>query len=174
MNRRTFWMSTLAVALVAPFVALAQDQGGGRRGNVDLEEFRKQMVARMQEALGATPDEMQVISPKLEKLMTAQRGAMSGRGFGGRFGGGGRGGRGPGGGGGGFNMPETAASKAAAELRATLENKDAPAEEINAKLAALREARAKARADLEAAQKDLVAVLTPRQEAVMVSWGMVE
>ncbi len=47
-------------------------------------------------------------------------------------------------------------------------------EELKAKLAALRDARAKARADLEAAQKDLQEVLTPRQEAVLVAMGMIE
>ena len=55
-----------------------------------------------------------------------------------------------------------------------LENKDTPADQIAAKLTALREARAKAKADLETAQKDLKEVLTPRQEAVMVSMGMLE
>ena len=182
MNRRTFWTSTLAVALVAPLFVLAQDQGGGRPGGpggpggFNPEEMRKRMIERMQEELGATPDDMQVITPKLEKVFTARRDA-GGFGMGMMFGGGrgGRGGgRGPGGPGGPPNQPETPVSKAAGELRTTLENKDAPAEEINAKLTALREARAKARADLEAAQKDLVSVLSPRQEAVMVAMGMVD
>jgi hypothetical protein len=177
MNRRTFWVSTLAVALAVPMFALAQDQGRGGRGGFNPEQFRKMMMDRMQEALGATPDEMQVLSPKIEKVMTAQRDAMAGRmgmfGRGGR-GGQGRGGQGGGGQGGGFQMPETPVSKAAAELSTTLENKDAPEADIAAKLTALREARAKARAELEAAQKDLQGVLTPRQEAVMVSMGMLD
>ena len=183
MNRRTFWVSTLAVALAAPLFVFAQDQGGGRgRGNFNPEEFRKMMMDRLQERLGATPDEMQVLSPKLEKVMTAQRDAMSGMGMGmgrlfgrgGRGGPGGPGGGGPGGGRGGFQMPETPVSKAAAELDTLLENKDAPDADVAAKLTALREARAKARADLQAAQKELQEVLTPRQEAVLVSLGMVE
>ena len=177
MNRRTFWMSTLAVALVAPMFALAQNQGGDGQ-EFNPEEMRKRMIEGMQTALGATPDEMQVITPKLEKVFTAQQDARGGFGMGGMFGGrGGRGGRGGGdrgGPGGAANQPETPVRKASAELRTTLENKDAPAEEITAKLTALREARAKARADLEVAQKDLVSVLTPRQEAVMVGMGMVE
>jgi multidrug efflux pump subunit AcrB len=163
-------MSALAVALVAPLLALAQDQGGRRR--LSPEERQKQAMARLQERLGATPDEMQVLTPKIEKVMAAQREARGGGGFGM---GGGRGGRGDGPGAGGTgNQPETAAGKAAAELRATLENKDAPAADVAARLAALREARAKARADLDAARKELVAVLTPRQEAVMVSAGLLE
>ena len=188
MNRRTFWISTLAVALAAPLFVFAQDQGGGGRGRggpANMEEFRKMMMDRLQERLGATPDEMQVLSPKLEKVMTAQRDAMSGMGMGmgrlfgrgGRGGGGGGGGqgRGPGcGGGGGFQMPETPVSKATQELDTLLENKDAPDAEVATKLTALREARAKSRADLQAAQKELQEVLTPRQEAILVVLGMVE
>jgi hypothetical protein len=178
MNRRTFWTSTLAVALVTPLFALAQDQGG-RRQRPSPEEQRQRTMTRLQEQLGATADEMQVITPKVEKVMAAQRDATSG-GRGG-FGGGGRGGRGDGnaganagGGGGGNDQPETPLRKASAELRTTLENKAATPEEISAKLAAVREARAKARADLDAARKELVGILTPRQEAVMVSAGFLE
>ena len=185
MNRRTFWVSTLAVAMAVPMFALAQDQGGGGRGRggFNPEEFRKMMMDRLQERLGATPDEMQVLAPKLEKVMTAQRDAMSGMGMGRLFGRGGRGGGGGGGGqgrgqggggGGGFQMPETPVSKATQELDTLLENKDAPDAEVATKLTALREARAKSRADLQAAQKELQEVLTPRQEAILVVLGMVE
>ena len=64
--------------------------------------------------------------------------------------------------------------KASADLRTALENKDTPADQINAKLTALREARDKARAEVAAAQKELKEVLTPRQEAVLVTMGMLE
>ena len=173
MNRRTFWVSTLAVALALPFVAFAQNQGGGGGGGrFNPEEFRKRMMDDLREDLGATGDEWQVLEPKVEKVMAATRDARFGGMFGGR---GGRGRGGPGGGGrGGFNMPETPVSKAAEELNTLLENKDAPADQITAKLTALREARAKARADLAAAQKELQEVLTPRQEAVLVARGMLD
>jgi uncharacterized protein YhaN len=178
MNRRTFWTSVLVAALVAPVFALAQDQG--RRQRLSPEERRKQQMTRLQEQLGATPDEMQVITPKLEKVMAAQRDARAGgfgMGFGGGRGGqgrqGGQGGQG-GGGGGVADQPETPLRKATAELRTTVENKAATPEEIAAKLAAVREARAKANADLDAARKDLLAILTPRQEAVMVAAGMLD
>ena len=169
MNRRTFWISTLAVAVAAPMFAFAQNQG---RQRLSPEERQKQAMARLQEQLGATPDEMQVLTSKIEKVIAAQREARTG----GQFGmvGGGRGGRGGGGGGGGDNQPETVVGKAAAELRTTLENKNAPEADITAKLTAYREARAKARADLDAARKELAAVVTPRQEAVMVSAGLLE
>ena len=67
-----------------------------------------------------------------------------------------------------------AVAKASAELRTALENKDTAADEIAKKLASLREARDKARADLLATQKELKEVLTQRQEAVLVTMGMLE
>jgi hypothetical protein len=159
------------LSAVAPS-AFAQQEGGNRqRGNFNPEEFRAQMETRMKERLGVNDDEWKVIQPKLEKVTTAQRAARSGGGFGGRRGG-------PGGGGdanrGGSDQPPSAVAKASTELNTTLDNKDASADEINAKLAALREARAKAKTDLEAAQKELKEVLTARQEAVFVSMGTLE
>ena len=168
MNRRTFWISTLAIAVAAPMFALAQNQG---RQRLSPEERQRQAMAQLQQQLGATPDEMQVLTSKIEKVIAAQREARTGGLFG--MGGGGRGGRG-GPGGGGDNQPDTVVGKAAAELRTTLENKNAPDADITAKLTAYREARTKARADLDAARKELAAVVTPRQEAVMVSAGLLE
>jgi hypothetical protein len=127
------------------------------------------MMNNIKERLGASDDEWKVISPKVEKVMTAQRDARGGGGFG--FGG--RGGR-RGGGGGGDQQPTTETGKASADLQAALENKDTPADEIAKKLAAFREARDKGRAALQASQKELKEILTQRQEAVMVSMGMLE
>jgi len=128
----------------------------------------------IKERLGATDDEWKVISPKVEKVMTAQRDARGGGGggFGGFGGGGGR--RGGGGGGGADQQPTTETGKASAELRTALENKDTPADDIAKKLAAYREARDKGRAQLQASQKELKEILTQRQEAVMVNMGMLE
>ena len=72
------------------------------------------------------------------------------------------------------NSDTTPVAKASADLSTALENKDTPAEDIAKKLAALREARDKARADLVAVQKELKDVLTQRQEAVLVTMGMLE
>jgi Spy/CpxP family protein refolding chaperone len=63
------------------------------------------------------------------------------------------------------------ASKALAD---TLDNKDAKPDEIKAKLTALRDARAKAREELTKARKDLTDLLTQRQEAVLVQFGILE
>ncbi len=149
-------LAGLTVAAVPSF-SNAQ-QGGGR----------EQFMTRLKERLGATDDEWKVLQPKIEKVNTARRSSFGG--FGG--GGGRRGG----------NNGDAAATpteqspvqKASADLRTALENKDAPAEDIAKKLAALREAREKARAEVTAAQKELKEVLTQRQEAVLVTFGMLD
>jgi hypothetical protein len=168
MTRRVLVMMALGCALVAPSFARAQAQDNtnqNRRGEFDPAQMRERFMNSIKEQLKADDDEWKVLSPKIEKLMTAQRDA--------RAGGGGFRGR-PGGGGGGDNQPTTPVAKASADLRTVLENKDAPADEIAKKLAALREARDKARTDLQAVQKELKEVLTQRQEAVLVTMGMLE
>ncbi len=152
------FLAVVVMGLLVPTFAHAQRQ-------FDPAAFKQQRLDRLKEQLSATDDEWKVLQPKIEKVMDAQM-----AGFGGGFGRGGRGG----GNNGADNTPQTPTAKAQSELRTLLENKDASADDIKAKLAALREARAKTRADLEAARKDLKEVLTQRQEAVLVTNGMLE
>jgi Spy/CpxP family protein refolding chaperone len=147
------------------------NQGGnndrGGRGNWDPAEFQRRMMERIKEELKAPDDEWGVIQPKLEKVFTAQRESRAG----GMFGGGRRGG---GGGGGGDQQDNSPLGVAARELRTELQ-KDNPSEAtIEQKLAAYRDARAKAQANLESARKDLKDVLTARQEASLVMMGVLE
>jgi hypothetical protein len=51
----------------------------------------------------------------------------------------------------------------------SVENAKATPDEYREQLAAYRAARAKAQRDLEAAQKDLLLLLTPDQEALLVT-----
>jgi hypothetical protein len=60
------------------------------------------------------------------------------------------------------------------ELKTTLADSTSSPEQIKTKLAAVRSARAKAAADLAAAQKSLLLLLTPAQEAVLVSLGYLD
>lgn len=144
--------------------------GGGRPGGAD---FRQRMNERLKAALKATDEEWTVIQPLLEKVQTAQRDSLMGR-FGGAFGGGRRGG-GPGGGdqppGNRPNRPSTPEANA---LRTALESDGTSAEEIKARLQALRDARKKAAGDLEQARQDLKKVLTLRQEAALVQMGLLD
>jgi len=152
--------------------------GGGGPGGGGAAQFRQRMMDQLKEQLGTNDDEWKVVEPKIQKVMDAQRDARAG-GIG--LGGGGRQrgqGGGPGGGGqGGGNNPDQPLSpvqKANNDLRTALENKSASTEEITQKLTALRDAREKAHQSLTSAQKDLKEVLTPRQEAVLVSNGMLD
>ena len=168
MTRRVLVLMALGCALLVPSFARAQQDNGNqnRRGNFDPAQMRERFMNSIKEQLKADDDEWKVLQPKIEKLMNAQRDTRGTGGFRGRPGGGG--------GGGGDNQPTTAVGKASADLRTALDNKDTAPEEIAKKLAALREARDKARADLAAVQKELKEVLTQRQEAVLVTMGMLE
>ena len=177
MSRRVL-IPLLLAALVVPF-AMAQDnpapqggdRGADRRGGPGGPggggDFRQRMIDNIKEQMGVTnEDEWKVIQAKLEpvmqKRMEAQAGGMMGmfRGRGGRDGD--------------DNRPRTAVETASRDLRTTLENKSASEDEIKAKLTAFREARDKARTELAAAQKDLKEILMPRQEAVLVQYGMID
>ena len=157
----------------------APRQGSGQRGQRrfdpnmprDPEQMQRMMterqMARIKESLQPTDAEWKTLEPKVTKVLTLSRqtGAM-GMGFGvGTF----RrsGGQGP-------ETPQTPVAKATEELRTTLENKEAKAEEIKAKLTALRDIRNKAKQELLAAQKDLAKGLNPRQEAQLVMMGILD
>jgi hypothetical protein len=124
--------------------------------------MREFVNTRLKERTGATDEEWKVIEPKLNKVNDIRFDLMAG-GFGGR---GGRGGddnsRGD------SASPAGPVQSASRDLRNVLENKDASADQIAAKLKAFREARDKAKESLAAAQKDLKEILTQRQEAVLV------
>lgn len=140
-------------------------------------QWRERMATMLKERLGATDDEWKVLEPKVEKVGNARRdltmggmvGMMGGRGPGGPGGPGGPRGGGPDGG-----AAASPLAQASRDLSTALENKDAPAADITQKLSAFRAARKKAQDDLAAAQKDLQGVVTPRQEAVLVSMGMLD
>jgi hypothetical protein len=61
-----------------------------------------------------------------------------------------------------------------AELTAVLQDPTATADSIAAKLAGLRAARVKANNDLTTAQKGLKELLTARQEAILVTQGIMD
>jgi len=168
-----------AFAFVAPNKAAAQPSP---------EEFRQRMMDGLRERLAITNDaEWDAISPKIAKVMDAQRDVMSMRigGMRGMFGGGrqrrnaddngGGNGDNNGGGrqrrGGGMFGGEPSASVTA--LQTALENK-APKEEIKTKLAAVRAESKQKEAALQGAREDLRSVLTTRQEANLVVAGLLD
>ena len=131
----------------------------------------------MKQTFGATDEEWKIFQPKIEKVQTLSRQSRGGGSTGfSMFGRGGPGG-GPGGsdrGGPPSDRPQSDVEKAVDALQKVLNNKEAPVEEIKAALATLRDARAKAKQELETARKELREVLTVRQEAQCVAMGLLE
>jgi hypothetical protein len=179
---KTFRYGVLAlgVLFVLCGAAMAQDQnrqdpnrqrgrgGPPGRGNFDPNQFRDQMFNRIRDQLAVSDDEWKVLAPKVDHAYTAQREARtSGRtsSFSTRDRG---------------NDPnrapdpnQTALSKAIADLQAAVNDK-APTEELTRRVGIIRELRDKARAEYTAAQKDLKELITSRQEAILVSTGILE
>jgi hypothetical protein len=60
------------------------------------------------------------------------------------------------------------------ELRETLNNKDAPADQVKAKLTALRAAQLAAAQELTKGRQNLRQIMTLRQEAVLVLNGLLD
>ena len=180
---------TIAAVLAAPFAVLAQDTakpkesttGGERRdrGNFNPEEFRKRMEDRIKSSLKVTDDEWSVLQPLITKVTDKQRDAST-RSFG--FGGpGGPGGTRTGGTTGGTTAAaptdgraERAGTAERAALSVALENESTTPEELKKKLGDLRAVHGKAVAELATAREDLRKVVTVRQEAVLVSMGILE
>ncbi len=126
--------------------------GGGGFGVNRLDEVKKQ--------LGATDEEWKVISPKIQKVISARQVLTSegGGGFGGGFGG----------------PTGSGITQAQADLKATLDDPKHTNKDVEEKIAAVRKARQKARDDLAATQKDLQEMLTKTQAAVLLSLGYIE
>ncbi|MDD5350595.1 MAG: hypothetical protein PHQ12_10325 [Chthoniobacteraceae bacterium] len=168
--------ATPAPATPAPAAATpAGTPGAPNRDRMD--QFRQWMHETMKTSLKATDEEWSVIEPLLEKVETKQREALVGRfaAFGGRRGGNRGGDRGgdrgarPGG-----DRPAPAVSPETEALKTALETEGTAPADIKAKLEALRASRKKAAAELDQAREDLRKVLTLRQEAALVTFGILE
>jgi chromosome segregation ATPase len=152
------------------------------------KQVEKQRQKQLQEELGATDEEWKALAPKIEKVMTLSRlvgddggaggmpGGMPGGMFGGMLGGGpgpmpGRamfmGGADP-------NAKPAEIEKKSKTLQTLLDNKQAKPEDVTAALKAYRDARAKTKQDLAKAQQELRDLLTVRQEAQLVTMGILE
>lgn len=166
-----------SLALLAPVTTYAQDPNGGR-GGFNYEEFRKRMNDRMKEALKATDEEWTVLQPMIEKVSDKSREVRGSRSFGGPGGP-------PGSSSGGDRSRSGSSSSSrysgsssstpeATALRETLEKESASPSEIKARLEAVRAQRKRSQMELDAAREDLRKVLTVRQEAVLVAYGLLE
>ena len=142
----------------------ADNAGKGGRGTYDPAA----MMERMREQFGVTDDaEWALISDRLTTVSEIRRSA------GGAMGRGGPPGGGPGGPGGSGNRPTRGPSGNPEQdaLRAAITDK-LPDAEIKSRLDRLREVRKQSEAKLTRAQEELRAVLSVRQEAVAVMFGL--
>jgi len=199
LRRKMYW--TLAAAMIACSCWVGQaisgqggppaggDRGGGRgrdrggdrgRGRMSPEEMRKRMEewrARRNEEtrkrFKATEQEWLVLQPRIEKVQTLQRASRGSR-FGGFFGGRGRRPGGDRGREGQDDRDRPEVERKTEALRNLLEDEASGPAAIKAALTALRQARARAAAQLAAARKDLQQVVTVRQEALCVMMGLLE
>jgi len=144
-------------------------QGGPGGGNFDPAAMQQRMVDGLRDRLDFTNDtEWAAVEPLVTKVVAARMDSMGG-GMRGMFGGRNRGGQGgqPGGRGGfGQTSPEADALQKAID-------DNAPSSQIKDLLAKYKAAQKAKQAKLEAAQADLKAVLTPRQEAQAALLGLV-
>ena len=186
-------VATLGVAMCAP-LAMAQDNGGGRDGGrpgrgqgqgqgqrdgggrPNFEQMRERMAERTKEELKVTDEQWKTLQPAIEKVQQLQ---MQTRGFGRGMGGPGRGMGGPGGPGGPGPGPDAApqsnpVSDAHRALQQAIEDQSTTPEVLKTRMEALRTAKANAQAELTKAQADVRKQLNVRQEAVLVSRGLLD
>lgn len=153
--------------------------GGG--GPVDPLILKPRIIDGIRDKLAASQDEWSKLEPKIEKVLDVKRNASTGAGMtmGSPVMVKGTPPKGVGDAmtfrmhGGGGTMIDTAPGRAMQEIRTALE-KNASDDEIKRTIAVMRKARDEARSALEAAQKELRAACTPRQEAILITLGQLD
>jgi hypothetical protein len=151
---------------------MRRGQNGANRGNFDPAEMQQRMLNNLKEQFGVTDDaEWKVISDRITSINELRR--ASGGGLGGGLAafralqGGGQGGQGAQGG----RRGNAAASPEQDALRQAISDK-LPDAEIKSRLTHLREVRKANEEKLTKAQEELRAILSVRQEAVAVMFGI--
>ncbi len=179
---RMLALAGVAALCVSTGNVLAQDnggpggpggQGGGRggRGNWDPAQMQQRINERIKERFGSTDEEWKAIEPLVNKVnearMAAAAGGMRNIFGGGRNRGGNNGDQG--------NRPRFGPEPSAEEtaLSDAIEN-NASKDDLKAKMAAFRKAKADKEAELKAAQDSLKKVLTTKQEAIALEMGLVQ
>jgi hypothetical protein len=132
--------------------------------------FQYDYIKGLQEPLGCSDDEFAALRPSLLKVVQAEQNVQTARagGFGG----------GPGGPGGGQNRNPNQAltpiQQALSDLQTALDDQSSTQDSINSKVDALRLAKDKAEQDLKNAREELRTLLTIRQEAYLVTEGLLD
>lgn len=175
MNKLLAMLAVAAALCLSADSLRAQDNGGGGggggrgRGNWDPAQRQQFMMDRYKQDLGFTNDtDWAAVEPLVQKVMDARRDTMMNMfaGFRGRN-------RGGGDDQGGGNRPAGMSSPERDALQQAIDS-GAPPQQVAAALEKFRSAQKAKQAKLQAAQADLVKVLSPKQEAQAVLAGLVE
>ncbi len=166
----------LACAIISMAAVRAEDAppaggnntggGGGGRGNFDPAKMREMMQTRLKDSMGATDEEWKALQPKIDDLMKvrdAERSSMRGM----------------------YRRPgsgdqttadanKTDLQKKTEALKALVDAKDSDPKAIQDALKGLRDEREKNRAAVKKAQESLKELLSAKQEAILVMYGMME
>ncbi|HUS57238.1 MAG TPA: hypothetical protein VM141_01180 [Planctomycetota bacterium] len=171
-TRKAILGAVLVGIVLSLSTAIAGERRGARGGEaqrMDPEQMRQRMSERLKETLKVSDEDWKVLGPMVEKVQALAR-DLSGAGA--RMLLGRRGGEAQ-------PQPENAPEQspvilAAQALQTLLENEAATVNEIKAKLTAYREAREKAKEEVDKAKAALLEAVTPRQEAQLVLMGVLE
>jgi hypothetical protein len=130
---------------------------------------QQRRIQTIKQSLGCTDEEFKILEPKVERILLIQFDQAAGYSQFGR-----RGVRG--GAGAPLNtlLPQSDVMKARLALQEAVDDKALPPSAVVQKLKELRAARAQIHAELVRAQDDLRDFLTVRQEAVMVTMGLLD
>jgi hypothetical protein len=155
----------IAGAALAQQQAQADPQNDKARADQTVQRFQQRALQNIKEALGSNDDEFKVLEPKISRVMLLLYQQSAGYSPFGRR----RGSTA-------FSsaLPPSDVQKARIALRDAIDSKDSTPTDIADKLKAFREARAAARAELVQAQDDLRQFLTMKQEATLVSMGLLD
>lgn len=165
-------LSLILGLLVGPSSGQQAERGGGgaqpdkSQAQQTVARFQQRVLQNVKQALGSNDDEFKVLEPKITRVMLLLLDQSAGfspfgrrRGLSSAIS---------------AALPPSEVQKARTALRDVVDNKDATPAEVAEKLKQLREARAAARAELVQAQDDLRQFLTVRQEATLVSMGLLD
>jgi hypothetical protein len=179
MRMRGMVVGVLGTLVLGALVGMCQDGGpggmppppagmgpGGGPGNFDPAQMQQQMLQMVKDQLAATDEEWKVVGPLVEKVMTLSRQLQA------RMRGGMRGG--PAGDPAAQPAQQSEVDVKMTELRAAVDDPATAPDIIRGNLIALYTARGKMRQELIKAQMDLHGLLTARQEAILVTRGLLD
>lgn len=172
-------LGVLAILACVAFGGASAQAQQEQRNRFDRGQFMERILERLRENLGASAEEWSVLKPMIDNIMEKQSAMRRsvGRGVFGTFGGG-RGGRGGDNDGnrrdreGRRSRGDGDSGSNADSLREAVESGDA--NKIKKELASYRAAQKKRAAELKKAREELRQVVTLKQEATLVLWGLLD